>query len=589
MSQPDHPGEISMPSHAADATTTGGQLRTLLWTKLRMTRHWVASVRDQSKLKVGFVSISAVLLWAGAFFFSLGIFFLFDRFGEQIFGDNGGVNITDVVLNRMLSVMALVIFVMLIVSNVLVSFATLYRAREVAYLIQAPLSPIVFFLGRFVECLSFSSWGLLFLGSPVMVAYGIQREVQPGFYVALLVLFVPFVTIPAAIGSTITMGLVRVFSGLKRPAIVAVALIGVAFLFLFFRGRGANPDLSQAETVQAIVAAMGQTQTPLLPSHWFATAVLQAAVGHINVTAFYALVLLANALMAVLLASVAAHFWFYRGWTSLHAADEQRKPSSVRGGALGFVERLLAPVSEPARSLVIKDLRMFWRDPAQWSQFLIFFGIMALYLANMRQNGGFFGEEPYRSWIAILNMAATMLILATLTTRFVFPLISLEGRRFWILGLAPLRIRSLVRQKFWLSVVLSSLFTVTLGLISGYRLELRPFELFLTLFGIGAATLALSGLAVGLGSLYPNFEEDNPSKITSGMGGTLNFILSLAFIVMVIVGQTFVVQWRRAALESDSDPTLAVAIVLGALTLATLLATLLPLRAGMRNLERTEF
>ena len=38
---------------------------------------------------------------------------------------------------------------------------------------------------------------------------------------------------------------------------------------------------------------------------------------------------------------------------------------------------------------------------------------------------------------------------------------------------------------------------------------------------------ALSGLAVGLGALFPNFKEDNPSKIVSGFGGTLCLVVQL--------------------------------------------------------------
>ena len=33
----------------------------------------------------------------------------------------------------------------------------------------------------------------------------------------------------------------------------------------------------------------------------------------------------------------------------------------------------------------------------------------------------------------------TALILSTFTSRFIFPLLSLEGRNFWVLGLFPLR------------------------------------------------------------------------------------------------------------------------------------------------------
>ena len=117
-----------------------------------------------------------------------------------------------------------------------------------------------------------------------------------------------------------------------------------------------------------------------------------------------------------------------------------------------------------ARSLVAKDLRLFWRDPAQWSQFLLFFGIMALYLANLRGARSFAGQEGWRAWGTLLNLGASMLILASLTTRFIYPLISLEGRRFWILGLSPVTLRHIMWQKFWLSVGSVKGFALYLGL-----------------------------------------------------------------------------------------------------------------------------
>ena len=45
----------------------------------------------------------------------------------------------------------------------------------------------------------------------------------------------------------------------------------------------------------------------------------------------------------------------------------------------------------------------------------------------------------------------------------------------------------------------------------------------------------LSGLAVGLGALFPNFKEDNPSKIVSGFGGTLCLVASFLYITLFVV------------------------------------------------------
>lgn len=563
-------------------------LSTLLWAKARISRHWVASVRRQSRLKIGFIALSTLLLNLGGFGLAWGLLRTFREFSSELFGFTANIDFTDVLLNRMLSVLALTLFALLVVSNVLVAFATLYRAREVARLVQAPISVSTFFLGRFVECVSFSSWGVAFLGAPLLLAYGLERGLSPLFYAAAVLFFVPFVTIPAALGATIAMVLVRALAGrVLRPAWILL-VGGVAAVGLLLRARASAPDLSQAETFQAVFEAMSRSQSPFFPSHWFAQGMLHAAVGDLSDALFYGLLLVSWAAALVWIATQVAELTFYVGWTNLLAADEQREQS--RSGPLSrFLEGALRPIAEPERSLVLKDLRLFWRDPAQWSQFLIFFGLLAVYLVNMRSTGNFFGDQTFRPWIAILNMAASMLILATLTTRFVYPLISLEGRRFWILGLSPIPRRRLVLQKFRLSVATCSLFTVTLALISGWRLQLAPFELGLTLFGVVAATATLSALAVGLGSMFPNFTEDNPSRIISGMGGTLNFILSFLFIVAMTTGQAFVVQWRLAPQLGEATRVRGTLWVLAAMVLLTLVTTVVPLRLGIKSLEDTEF
>jgi ABC-2 type transport system permease protein len=48
---------------------------------------------------------------------------------------------------------------------------------------------------------------------------------------------------------------------------------------------------------------------------------------------------------------------------------------------------------------------------------------------------------------------------------------------------------------------------------------------------ISTMTFTLTALAMGMGALYPNFREDNPTKIVSGFGGTLCLVLSFLYIV----------------------------------------------------------
>ena len=87
---------------------------------------------------------------------------------------------------------------------------------------------------------------------------------------------------------------------------------------------------------------------------------------------------------------------------------------------------------------MVKDFRIFRRDPLQWSQFLIFFGLLALYFfLNLRR---FNYDLYYTDWmnmVSFFNLSVVGLLMSTFTTRFVYPLLSLEGNAFWLLGLLP--------------------------------------------------------------------------------------------------------------------------------------------------------
>lgn len=557
-------------------------LRALLWAKNRIARHTIASVRRESKLKVAFVSISAVLLWIGLFGFSLLGIGMFRVFGEELIG-SGALTVADLVMARLLSVFALALFMLLIFSNVLVSIATLYRSREVSFLVQSPISTASFFLGRFYECVTFSSWASAFLGSPVLLAYGFMTKAPLLYYLALPLFYLPFVIIPAAIGSLLAIFLVHLLVHLRRGHLVAVGAAAVAGLGLYLRGKLQSPQFDNP-TIQTLVDTMGQTQSAFLPSFWVSQGVLAAAVGEVGEAVFYLLLLLANALFLVWLAMWAAEGFFYSGWSEWMGGDHATRRGEK--GVLDLLDRLLRPVPEPTRSLVIKDMKLFWRDPAQWTQFVLFFGIMAIYIANLGDARSFVQQDRWRGWGTLLNLIASMLILASLTTRFIYPLISLEGRRFWILGLAPVTRSRILWQKFWLSVVSTSVFTVSLAILSAIQLQLDRIAFTLSVSAVAATTVALSGMAVGLGSLYPNFSEDNPSRIVSGMGGTLNFILSMVYVVLVsiVLGLALLGDLAKGA---DGEPTIPW-IVFAAIAVLTAVACGVPMALGRRHLEQLE-
>src|SRR5207247_2923404 len=105
----------------------------------------------------------------------------------------------------------------------------------------------------------------------------------------------------------------------------------------------------------------------------------------------------------------------------------------------------------------------------------------------------------------------------------------------------------IIKAKFALASTASLAITLTLVGLSCWLLNM-PWERTLY-FGLVVAimTFTMNGLAIGLGVLYPNFKEENPSKIVSGFGGTFCLVLSFLYILGSVVLLAFSSPWLGAA------------------------------------------
>src|SRR5204863_5997724 len=100
-----------------------------------------------------------------------------------------------------------------------------------------------------------------------------------------------------------------------------------------------------------------------------------------------------------------------------------------------IMESLVFYLPQRTRVLVVKDFRTFRRDPTQWAVLIIFGLLMLFGASNFRQYyaAGLALMDQYA--LSLMNLGGTAILLCAGLSRFVFPLISLEGRKFWILGL----------------------------------------------------------------------------------------------------------------------------------------------------------
>ena len=110
-----------------------------------------------------------------------------------------------------------------------------------------------------------------------------------------------------------------------------------------------------------------------------------------------------------------------------------------------------------------------------------------------------------------------------------------------------------------------------------------------SIFTITFMTLAVAGLAIGFGTLFPQFETENAAQIPTSFGGLVFMMSSIALIGLVIVLEARPVTRylcaagvRRAGRPARDGPWLRLAVVVcGA-------ATLVPIARRLRRLERLE-
>lgn len=435
---------------------------------------------------------------------------------------------------RLIYMLFFAFFLMLVVSNATITGMGLFRRNETGWLLTLPLTHRSLVLWKTVEGMVMASWGLLLLSAPILGAVRHVYRADAGFFLVALPALLCLVAIAAHFSTWLLLVVVRWMRwSWLRPVLLG---LGIAMAALTLRSlAGWEQIMKPTDVASSVGQILSHTEVfthPLLPSSWVAEVVLAAVRGQSGEVWFHGLLLLSWALAAVLITIRLSTALFYPAWTrSLLAADTRRARGMVARAGL---EKWL-PIGRVNRSLVVKDIQTFAREPAQWGQSLVIFGLLFLYTSNLRRII-FDHQDPFWSVItSYLNLLVCCLALSTLTTRFLYPQVSLEGKRVWMLGLAPIPLGRMLDVKLWLFSIVTGLLTGGLTLISCWSLQVPMERTLLFLLTVLLLTFGLNAMALGLGALFPNFKETNPAKVVSGFGGTLCLIMSFLYITSALI------------------------------------------------------
>jgi ABC-2 type transport system permease protein len=436
---------------------------------------------------------------------------------------------------KLLGLIFVSFFAILLLSNIITALSSFFVARDLDLLVAAPVDWLRLYGAKLLETAVHSSWMVVLMAVPIFIAYGVAYDGGILFPLVVLTTFIPFLLIPAVVGSAITLLLVRVFPARRtRDILSVIAVLAAGGLVLLF--RMVRPELlARPEGFRSLVdfiAVLRTPTSPFLPSEWVQRAVMSALLGVPDVLPYY--MLWSTAAAFIVLGALLHRSLYTTGFTKAQESSERW----ARGTKLKrFASWVLTPLGVLRRELLLKETRVFFRDTTQWSQLILLGVLVIVYVFNIKflplrgEGITFFLVNV----IPFLNLVLAGFVLASIAARFIFPGVSLEGRTLWLLKSSPLRMRELLWAKFWIGTLPLLLLALGIVFVTNVLLQVSPFMMYVSLFSITLLTFALAGLALALGTLFPQFDTENAAQIPTSFGGLVYMMSAVALIGAVVV------------------------------------------------------
>jgi len=546
--------------------------------KLREVRNRFRFMAAGAKIKNGFLfGIGLLFLWA-----------LYSGFYRVLTYLREVPLLGPILVVKLLSMVFLTFLAMLVFSNVITSFSTVYFSSDLPFLLSTPFSFRSIFGIKFLETLIYSSWMVVLAFSPFLLAYGKTYSLKVPFYLQIVFVLIPFLVIAAGAGVIFSLILMHFFPTRKtRDILLVLAVFLGGGLYLLFRFL--QPEsLVKPEAMGSVLNYLAMIRAPtskFLPSFWITQAVAFATHSDLLGYIHFFSILLSVAIALVLISLLLATRTYYSNWATAQEGSGQ----SLRKDIIGKVIRFFSQgFSRQVRALLEKDTKLFFRDTGQWSQLFLLGALVIVYLFNIYKLP--LDTVYLKSLISFLNIGLAGFVLAALALRFVYPAVSLEGSSFWIIQSSPLSLRRFLKEKFWISFFPLLILGGFLVLVSNLFLKADIFMTLLSLGSVEVMVVGLTSLALGMGAIYPKFHVENISQVESSLGGILFMIYALFYVGIIIALEALPVrsyfQYSLGLKGSFYWP--AIAFTISAFVIVNLIIIWLPLHLGTKALLNYE-
>lgn len=477
---------------------------------------------SQERFKIYVVLFIGGLIWAGV---TIGLIT-----GLRILNVFPGFK--DLVVSYLLGMFFFVVMIMLFFSSAIVSYGAFFSGSEIPFLLAGPAPSGSIYLYRLFFALIFSAWAVMIMGLPVVIAYGVDLHLAWPFYVAALAAMPPFLVLTAGTGGLAALVLARYIGRYRRSLVSVLVILTALGAFYAAIQWPASVDMTRSfsdEWMFRILGWFSFARSPWYPSTWIMKSLEAAAAGDWSNYGLYIYALCAASLVIITGGRVLAELLF-------RDAYEVASTASIRESAklnltLWRIMNIFAFGNPRRTAFFYKDTVSFIRDPLQWGQAAVFLGLILVYFVGLRKFGK---SDIFLSWRLVtvsLSYLSVALTMSTFTTRFAFPLVSMELRVPWgIIGGTGRE--EMVMSKFAWTAWGSSFASVGVLLVGAFNMSVGLQASVVMLAAALGVSIALSAVAVGMGTLFPEPKGRSPSEMVSSFGGTLTLVASLLTVAL---------------------------------------------------------
>ncbi len=495
-------------------------LNRLFWTKSSGVQKLVASAF--------LIVLLAVMFGVGAFAYL--------SFNFLHISDGGGVELELYALSIGLTLL----FALFVVAS-FVSYQSLaFVATDLELFFSLPLKPSQIAAEKLIENLLISGWGILCLGLPVIIGFGLVEHGGPDYYVVTLLALILIAVLAALIGSALAVVIRLMLAGLPK-LFIRVLSFAVFLVVIRLVGLIVLPDIARIDSVISndLPFTLQSVTRPLV--QWLPSYQLASLVGStVGIATDYTNLL---KLVFIFVAVCGGGWWlidkyYLKSWQSAYEVTPE--VSLISATSFFANRRMLWEKREIIQ--LLRDLRS--GGQLAFMAILLAFCLLVLGFTYRAHDV----PVQWQAGILALLVGIFGYCLATLSLRFIFPSISLESRSIWLAWSCPVSVERLILAKWVVSLGLIITCASVLGILC---LIMLPFALPIKLL-VFAYLLILAGMIgsiqLGLGLSYPNFHESDPGALSTTGPGLVAVVISL---LLVTVSALTVRQDAARMLDGD--------------------------------------